>query len=97
MQTPSGGTKNVGAAATGTTNRSAAPVFRVIGLLLLVLGVIGLGAAVLSVLIGRADSFFMALGSGIGCLFWSALMYAIAEALVRLAEISAAVRKQAGE
>jgi len=76
--------------------RSAAPVFRILGLLLIILGVIAVGAGLLAMVQGSVSSL-MALYGGVGCLFWAALMYAIAEVLVRLGEISVAVRKQAGE
>ena len=75
------------------TESSTVPVFRILGLLLLALGILSLGAGLLG--LANGASSFLALYGGIGCLFWSALMYAIAEVLTRLAEISAAVRKQA--
>ena len=77
------------------TERSAAPAFRILGLLLLSVGLLALGSGVISGF--TRDGSFMAIASGMACLFWSALMYAIAEVLTRLGEISAAVRKRAGE
>jgi hypothetical protein len=77
------------------TEQSTAPVFRILGLLLLLLGLISMGASLFG--LATKTSAALALYGGVGCLFWSALMYAIAEVLVRLGEISAAVRKQARE
>jgi hypothetical protein len=78
-----------------TSERSAAPAFRILGLLLLTVGILALGAGVIRSF--HEGTGFYAIASGMACLFWSALMYAIAEVLTRLGEISAAVRKRAGE
>jgi hypothetical protein len=71
----------------------AAPVFRILGLLQLAIGLLAIGYGLLT--IGSGGHLVFA--AGFGCLFWSALMFAISEVLIRLAEISEAVRKQAGE
>ena len=68
-------------------------MFRILGLLLIVVGGMAMFAGLLGA--GGEGNSLTSFISGIACLFWAALMYAIAEVLTRLAEISAAVRKQA--
>ena len=69
-----------------TPRSGTAPVFRLLGLLLLVIGV--LSGLVLAFSF-RVDLVYAAAG----CLFWSAMMYALAEALARLAAIEAALTR----
>ena len=64
-----------------------APVFRILGILLFVLGI---AVAGLWFVYKEAVIIY---ASG-GCLFWSALMFALAEALARLAAIEAALRRK---
>jgi len=62
-----------------------APVFRILGLLLLAIGLLCCVALAFSF---RLDLIY----AGAACLFWSAMMYALAEALARLAAIEEVLR-----
>lgn len=62
-----------------------APVFRILGLLLLAIGLL---AVVFLTISFRLDLIYAAIGS----LFWSALMFALSEALARLAAIEEVLR-----